>query len=111
MMPSTEEVLTIAPLVFFLTCLLYTSQALDIAMKILRDGKVAFEGTVNTSQMKRSIQELGEYLKRDNTLRRFTLLMTGTSIVPPDDFTLHDGDTVEIEIEGIGCLLYTSRCV
>jgi 2-dehydro-3-deoxy-D-arabinonate dehydratase len=79
-------------------------QALDIAMKILRDGKVAFEGTVNTSQMKRSIQELGEYLKRDNTLRRFTLLMTGTSIVPPDDFTLHDGDTVEIEIEGIGLL-------
>jgi 2-dehydro-3-deoxy-D-arabinonate dehydratase len=79
-------------------------QALGIGMKILRDGKVAFEGAVNTSQMKRSIQELGEYLKRDNTLRRFTLLMTGTSIVPPDDFTLHDGDAVEIEIEGIGLL-------
>ena len=79
-------------------------QALGIGMKIMRDGKVAFEGTVNTSQMKRTIPELAEYLKRDNTLRRFTLLMTGTSIVPPDDFTLGDGDVVEIEIEGIGLL-------
>jgi len=79
-------------------------QKLEIRMKILRDGKVAFRGTVNTSQMKRSIQELAEHLKRDNILRRFTLLMTGTSIVPPDDFTLQGGETVEIEIEGIGLL-------
>jgi 2-dehydro-3-deoxy-D-arabinonate dehydratase len=73
-------------------------------MKILREGKVAFRGTVNTSQMKRSIPELAEFLKRDNILRRFTLLMTGTSIVPPDDFTLEGGEIVEIEIEGIGQL-------
>ena len=77
---------------------------LEIRMKILREGKVAFRGTVNTSQMKRPIQELAEFLKRDNILRRFTLLMTGTSIVPPDDFTLEDGEIVEIEIEGIGQL-------
>ncbi|MDA4114702.1 MAG: fumarylacetoacetate hydrolase family protein [Thaumarchaeota archaeon] len=79
-------------------------QKLEIKMKILRDGKVAFEGAVNTSQMKRSVAELSEYLARDNILKRFTLLMTGTSIVPPDDFTLQGGDTVEIEIEGIGLL-------
>ncbi len=79
-------------------------QKLEIRMKILREGKVAFKGTVNTSQMKRSISELAEHLKRDNILRRFTLLMTGTSIVPPDDFTLQGGETVEIEIEGIGLL-------
>jgi 2-dehydro-3-deoxy-D-arabinonate dehydratase len=79
-------------------------QSLEIRMKITRGGSVAFEGAVSTSQMKRSIGELAEFLKRDNTLRRFTLLMTGTSIVPPDDFTLQDGDVVEIEIEGIGAL-------
>ena len=79
-------------------------QRLEIKMKILRDGEVAFQGAVNTSQMKRSVSELAEYLRRDNILRRFTLLMTGTSIVPPDDFTLQGGDTVEIEIEGIGLL-------
>ena len=82
-------------------------QRLEIKMKILRDGEVAFQGAVNTSQMKRSVAELAEYLRRDNILRRFTLLMTGTSIVPPDDFTLQDGDTVEIEIESIGLLRNT----
>ncbi|MGA2666131.1 MAG: fumarylacetoacetate hydrolase family protein [Nitrososphaerales archaeon] len=79
-------------------------QKLEIKMRIARDGKVAFKGAVNTSQMKRSIPELADYLGRDNVLRRFTLLMTGTSIVPPDDFTLKGGDEVEIEIEGLGTL-------
>ena len=79
-------------------------QKLEIRMKILREGGVAFQGEVNTSQMKRSVAELSEYLRRDNVLKRFTLLMTGTSIVPPDDFTLQGGDAVEIEIEGIGLL-------
>ena len=77
---------------------------LDIRMKIVRGGRAVFEGSVSTSQMKRSIPELVKYLRRDNVLRRFTLLMTGTSIVPPDEFTLRDKDFVEIEIEGIGVL-------
>ena len=79
-------------------------QELNIAMRILRGGGAVFEGTVNTSQMKRSLQELADYLKKDNVLRTFTLLMTGTSIVPPDDFSLREGDVVEIEIEKIGVL-------
>lgn len=78
--------------------------SVDIAMRISRSGEVVFEGGVNTSQMKRSIKELSDYLRRDNTLGRFTLLMTGTSLVPPDDFTLLDGDLVEVEIDGIGLL-------
>ncbi len=78
--------------------------SVEIAMRISRKGAVVFEGKVNTSQMKRSIKELSYYLKRDNTLGTFTLLMTGTSLVPPDDFTLLDGDLVEIEVEGIGLL-------
>jgi len=78
--------------------------SLLIKMKILREGTVSFEGSVNTSQMKRSIDELAGFLKRDNELRTFTLLMTGTSIVPPDDFTLKGGEVIEIEIEKIGTL-------
>lgn len=79
-------------------------QSLRISMRITRSGGVVFEGEVNTSQMRRSVKELVSYLMRDNVLRDFTLLMTGTSIVPPDDFTLIGGDVVEIEIEGIGVL-------
>jgi 2-dehydro-3-deoxy-D-arabinonate dehydratase len=81
-----------------------TPQSLEIKMRIKRNKALVFEGSVNTSQMKRSISELLTYLKRDNVLSRFTFLMTGTSIVPPDDFTLQGGDLVEIEIEKIGLL-------
>lgn len=75
-----------------------------IVMRIKRGEKQVFEGATNTSQMKRSVTELLGFLKRDNQLNTFTLLMTGTSIVPPDDFTLQTGDGIEIEIERIGML-------
>jgi 2-dehydro-3-deoxy-D-arabinonate dehydratase len=44
------------------------------------------------------------YLGRDNEFFGWTVFMTGTDIVPPDDFSLADGDFVEIEIEKIGVL-------
>ncbi len=78
--------------------------SLEIKMKIKRDKNLDFEGSTNTSQMKRSIPELLSFLKRDNVLSTFTLLMTGTSIVPPDNFTLQTSHEVEIEIEKIGTL-------
>jgi 2-dehydro-3-deoxy-D-arabinonate dehydratase len=34
-----------------------------------------------------------------------TYLMTGTGIVPPDEFTLEEDDSVRISIEGIGMLV------
>ena len=39
------------------------------------------------------------------------ILLTGTGIVPPNDFTLQAGDGVEIEIDGIGALKNTVRVV
>ena len=78
--------------------------SLKIGMRITRRGSEVFAGEVNTSQMKRKVEELVGYLKRDNVIGGFTVLMTGTSIVPPDDFTLQGGDVVEIEIEKIGVL-------
>lgn len=78
--------------------------SLEVEMKILRSGSPVFEGRVNTSQMKRRVSELVRQLQKDNVMKTFTLLMTGTSIVPPDDFTLRDGDVVEMRIERIGIL-------
>lgn len=79
-------------------------RSLEISMRITRRGSDVFSGRVNTSQMKRSVEELSGYLRRDNLIGTFTVLMTGTSIVPPDDFTLQEGDVVEIEIDKIGVL-------
>ena len=79
-------------------------RALEIRMRIVRGSEAVFEGRVNTSQLKREVDELVGYLRRSNVIRTFTVLMTGTSLVPPDDFTLKGGDVVEIEIEKIGIL-------
>ena len=77
---------------------------LDIKMSILRAGSEIFKGRTNTSKMKRTIQELYTFLKKDNVMPPGLVCMTGTGIVPPDDFTLELGDIVEIEIEKIGIL-------
>lgn len=82
---------------------------LGIKMRIKRGGNQVFEGSTNTSQMKRKVSELLDFLKRDNDLNTFTMLMTGTSIVPPDDFTLQTGDEVDVEIEKIGRLVNRVR--
>ena len=54
--------------------------------------------------MRRSFEELAAYLFRELSHPQGAVLLTGTGLVPPDEFTLEDGDTVEIEIEGIGTL-------
>lgn len=78
--------------------------AFTIRVTIRRGGAVAFAGEVSTARMKRSFGELVAYLRRDNDLFPPTVLLTGTGTVPPDDFTLRDGDVVEIEVPGIGIL-------
>ncbi len=77
---------------------------LTIAIEIQRNGAVAFAGTVNTSKIVRSFAELIDYLGRDNLFPDGVLLLTGTGIVPADDFTLESGDSVSITIDGIGTL-------
>lgn len=71
---------------------------------IKREGLEVFHAGANTAQLKRTLPELVGYLGRSNSFPEGVLLSTGTSIVPPDDFTLQAGDLVEIEIEGIGVL-------
>jgi 2-dehydro-3-deoxy-D-arabinonate dehydratase len=76
----------------------------QITCRIYRRGEKVVEGTASTGQLKRKLHELIEYLIRDNQIFDGTVLLTGTCIVPPDDFTLLDGDRIEIEISGIGVL-------
>ncbi|MEM2832121.1 MAG: fumarylacetoacetate hydrolase family protein, partial [Candidatus Caldarchaeum sp.] len=57
-----------------------------------------------TAKLKRSFEELIHYWVLDNVIPVGAVLLTGTGIVPPDDFSLQDNDVVEIWIEKIGVL-------
>ena len=59
--------------------------------------------------MRRSPTELAGYLARYNDFPDGAVLLTGTGIVPGDEFTLQDGDDVAIEIESLGVLRNTVR--
>ena len=63
-----------------------------------------FSGETSTSRMKRTFAELVEYWLRDNPVPAGSVLLTGTGLVPPDDFTLEPGHVVEIHVPGIGTL-------
>ncbi len=73
-----------------------------ISLIIHRNGDVVFSGETSTAQMKRRFDELTEHLFRDNPVPRGAVMLTGVGVVPPDDFTLQDGDVVEITMEGLG---------
>jgi 2-dehydro-3-deoxy-D-arabinonate dehydratase len=78
-----------------------------IAITISRDAGVAFTGSTSIAEIKREFTELVSYLFRDNTFPAGAYLMTGTGVVPGDEFTLAHGDIVSITIEGIGTLSNT----
>ena len=69
-----------------------------ISLEIRRGGAVAFEGETSTNNMKRNFQELADYLFMEVDFPHGALLMTGTGIVPGDDFTLQPGDMVKITV-------------
>ena len=75
-----------------------------IAIRITRETDVVFDGSTTLSQMRRTPQELVEFLYRETSFPQGCILLTGTGIIPPDDFTLMSGDLVEITIEPIGTL-------
>lgn len=75
-----------------------------IDLVIRREGRVAFEGHTSAAQMARKYEELIGWLTREASFPTGVLLLTGTGIVPPNEFTLSPGDVVEITIAGIGTL-------
>ena len=77
---------------------------LTISLTIERDGRAAFAEETSTARMARSFDDLIDWLGRENTYPDGVVLLTGTGIVPPDDFTLRPGDLVRIAIDGLGTL-------
>ena len=71
---------------------------LSIRMTIRRQGSILFHEETTTTKMKRPISELVDYLTRELVFPHGVLLMTGTGIVPPGDFSLRSGDWVEIQV-------------
>jgi 2-dehydro-3-deoxy-D-arabinonate dehydratase len=76
-----------------------------IALEIRRGESTIFSGQSSLAQMKRQFAELVSFLFRDNDFPRGCLLLTGTGIIPPADFTLMAGDQIEIRVKGLGALV------
>ena len=70
-------------------------------------GAVLFAGETSTARMRRGFEELVGWLLRDNPVPAGSVLLTGTGLVPPDDFTLRPGMRVEVSVPEIGTLVST----
>ena len=80
------------------------SSEAGIKLEIRREEEIIFEGETSLEQMKRTPEQLVGYLFRETSFSTGVFLMTGTGIVPGQDFTLQSGDEVSITIDGIGTL-------
>jgi 2-dehydro-3-deoxy-D-arabinonate dehydratase len=94
-------------------CIYVTDKPLDtttkIRLEINRNEKKVFEGIVGIDQMKRTPEELVSFVFRECSFPHGCLVMTGTGIVPGNDFTLKSGDEIKISIDNIGTLTNTVR--
>ena len=78
--------------------------ALGIRIRVTREGATAFEGVTSTARMHRTVDDLVGHLTSAQDFPAGVVLSTGTGIVPDLDFTLLDGDVVEVTIEEVGTL-------
>ena len=77
-------------------------QDMMIYMSIVRSGSTVFQDSVAVSRMKRSPQELADWLFYAQEFPEGVVLMTGTGLVPASDFTSMPRDEVKIRISGLG---------
>jgi 2-dehydro-3-deoxy-D-arabinonate dehydratase len=82
-----------------------------IRIAIRRNDQVVFSGETSVSKIKRTFEELASFLFRCQTFPHGAVLLTGTGVVPPEDFTLQERDVVAIEISGIGSLMNPVKVV
>jgi len=94
-------------------CIYITDQPLDsntnIHLLIKRKNETVFEGNISISQIKRTFEELVSFVYRACSFPYGCLVMTGTGIVPGNDFTLQSGDEISISIDPIGTLTNTVK--
>lgn len=90
-------------------CVLVTDEPIppttSISIVIERAGQVMYEGQTSIDQMKRTHEELVGFLFRESSFPAGVYLMTGTCLVPGNDFTLQQNDKITISIEYIGTLI------
>ena len=77
---------------------------IGIQLQVFRNTERVFHGETHIEQMARSFEDLIGWLGRDNSFPAGAILLTGTGIVPENDFTLLPGDRIDISIDGIGTL-------
>ncbi len=75
-----------------------------IQLTIERGGRTVFDGATHVASMARRFEELIDWLGKETSFPQGAILLTGTGVVPPDDFTLTAGDVIHIDITGIGRL-------
>jgi 2-dehydro-3-deoxy-D-arabinonate dehydratase len=75
-----------------------------IKMTIHRAGEKLYDDEIEISRMKRQHTELVEFLYRECSFPNGCFLMTGTCLVPSNDFTLQTDDEITIDIDHIGTL-------
>jgi len=78
--------------------------SLAIRMKIVRGESEVWSGETSTARLRRSLGELVDCLYAALEFPSGAVLLTGTGLVPPAEFSLQPRDIIEIEIEGIGRL-------
>jgi 2-dehydro-3-deoxy-D-arabinonate dehydratase len=76
----------------------------SIGVSIVRSGATVFQGETSVGQIKRTFDELAAWLGRSQQFPQGVVLLTGTGVVPPNEFTLAPGDVVQIDISGVGTL-------
>jgi len=84
---------------------------LKIELQVERGGQIVFNGETSTAAIHRSLTELIDFLGRCKRFPRGVFLFSGVGIVPPDSFTLAEGDTIRIKIDPIGELVNTVHVV
>src|SRR5262249_32824859 len=76
--------------------------SLLISLRVVRDGTERVSATVKVADVHRSPDDLVRWLFRALDFPVGVVLLTGTAIVPPPDFTLRTGDEVIIATTGLG---------
>jgi 2-dehydro-3-deoxy-D-arabinonate dehydratase len=81
--------------------------ASGIHLEIRRGGAPVFAASTTLAEMKRDLQTLVSYLYKETSFPHGCVLLTGTGVVPPDDFTLQSGDDIAITVDEVGTLRNT----
>ena len=75
-----------------------------IGVEIMRSSETVFSGDTSINNIKRTFDELLDYLGRSQSFPHGAMLLTGTGVVPGDEFTLAAEDRIRITVSGIGTL-------